>query len=130
MSYYREQKVEAPFEDAVERVREALSEEGFAIPAEIDVTGAFRNALDKEFRPYLILLTGNPGMAYDAMTREPRVGVLMPINIAIYELDEGGSMVATMEPGLLGQMGDPTLEQMEGTVDGVLSRVFDRVATS
>lgn len=61
MAYYREQKVEAPFEETVERVREALSEEGFSIPAEIDVTDAFRSALEKEFRPDLILLTGDPG---------------------------------------------------------------------
>ena len=129
MAYYREQKVEAPFEEAVERVRETLSEEGFSIPTEIDVTDAFRSALEKEFRPYLILLTGNPGMAYDAMSQEPNVGVMMPVNVAIYEADEGGSVVAAMEPGLLGQMGDPMLEQMEGAVDGVLSRVFERVAS-
>ncbi len=129
MAYYREQKVEAPFEEAVERVREALSEEGFSIPAEIDVTDAFRNALEKEFRPYLILLSGDPEMAYDAMSQEPNVWVLMSVNIAIYEADEGGLVVATMETGLLGQMGDRMLGQMEGAVDGVLSRVFERVAS-
>lgn len=68
MSYHREQRVEAPFQEVVERVKGALSEEGFAIPAEIDVTSAFRNALDKEFRPYLILVTGSPEMAYEAMS--------------------------------------------------------------
>ena len=40
----------------------------------------------------------------------------------------GGSVVAVMETGLLRQIGDPMLEQMEGAVDGVLSRVFERVA--
>lgn len=127
MAYYREQKIEAPFGEAVERVRETLSEEGFSIPAEIDVTAAFRNALDKEFRPYVILLTGDPEMAYDAMSQEPNVGVMLPVNIAIYETDERRSVVAAMEPGLLGQMGNPMLERMEGVVDGVLSRVFERV---
>ncbi len=129
MAYYREQKVEAPFEETVGRVREALSEEGFSISAEIDVTGAFRDALDKEFRPYVILVTGDPEMAYGALSQEPQVGVLMPVNVVVYGADEGGSVVVAMEPGLLGQMGDPMLAQMEGAVDGVLSQVFERVAS-
>jgi uncharacterized protein (DUF302 family) len=129
MSYYREQKVEAPFQKAVERVKEALSEEGFAIPAEIDVTSAFRNALDREFRPYLILVTGDPEMAYEAMSQEPNIGVLMPLNIVIYQVDEGSSMVASIEPGVLSQLGEPMLEQMEAPIEEVLSRVFERVAS-
>lgn len=75
----------------------------------------------------MILLTGDPEMAYDAMSQEPNVGVMLPVNIAIYETDERRSVVAAMEPGLLGQMGNPVLERMEGVVDGVLSRVFERV---
>ena len=43
------------------------------------------------------------------MSQEPNVGVLMPVNVVIYEADEGGSVVAAMEPGLLGQMGEPML---------------------
>jgi uncharacterized protein (DUF302 family) len=129
MAYYREQKIEAPFDEAVEKVREALSEEGFSVPAEVDVTGAFQSTLEKEFRPYLILLAGDPEMAYEAMTQDPNVGAVLPANIAIYEADDDeGSVVAVMEPDLLRQVGNPMLDQMGEVMEGVFSRLFGRIA--
>lgn len=128
MACYREQKIEASFEAAVEKVREALSEEGFSVPAEVDVTGAFQSALEKEFRPYLILLTGDPEMAYEAMTQDPNVGAVLPANVAIYEAEDSeSSVVAVMEPGLLQQTGNPLLQRMGEAMEEVLSRLFARI---
>lgn len=45
-------------------------------------------------------MTGNPEMAYEAMSREPNIGVLMLLNVIVYQVDEGSSMVASMEPGV------------------------------
>ena len=129
MAYYREQEIEASFEEAVEQVREALSEEGFSVPAEVDVTGAFQDALEKEFRPYLILLAGDPEMAYEAMTQDPNVGAVLPANIAVYGAEDGeGTVVAVMEPGLLQQTGNPLLERMGEVMEEVFGRLFERIA--
>ena len=129
MAYFVQKEIEAPFEEAVERVKEALSAEGFVVPAEVDVTGAFRSALDKDFRPYRILVTGNPKMAYDVMLQEPNIGVLMPLNVVVYEADDGeGSVVATIEPAVLGQLENQLLEQMQQVVSDVFDRVFERLS--
>lgn len=129
MAYSREQKIEAPFEEAVERTKEALSEQGFVVPAEVDVTGAFRNALGKEFRPYRILITGNPEMAYDMMQQEPNIGVLMPLNVVVYAAENGeGSVVAAMEPSMLGAVDHPLIHHMQPAVEDVLDRLFERLA--
>lgn len=44
----------------MQKVRQAPGSQGFAIPAEINVTDSFRNLLGKDFRNYIILLTGQP----------------------------------------------------------------------
>lgn len=53
----------------------------------------------------------------------------MPLNVIVYQVDEGSSMVASIESGVLSQMGEPMLEQMAAPVEEVLSRVFKRVAS-
>jgi uncharacterized protein (DUF302 family) len=63
MSYYFSKTIEATFEDAVSRTREALQQEGFGIITEIDVQKTLKSKIDVDFRPYLILGACNPAMA-------------------------------------------------------------------
>jgi uncharacterized protein (DUF302 family) len=102
--------------------------EGYVIPAEIDVTGSFRTLLGQDFRRYITLITGPPAMAYDAMSADPHIGTLLPANIAVYEQD-GGSVVAAIEPALLKQVGDPAVEQMGQALDALQQSLFGQIAS-
>lgn len=89
MSYTFQTTLDLPIDAAEEKVRQALSEEGFGVLTEIDVKETFKKKLDiDDFRPYRILGACNPEMAYKAMDAEPNIGAMLPCNVILQE--EGG----------------------------------------
>lgn len=89
------------FADAVERVRNALTQEGFGILTEIDLRAAFREKLGREFRPYVILGACNPPLAFSAVTADPAVGLLLPCNVTVEAAADERTIVRLMNPQAL-----------------------------
>ena len=128
-SYYQKQKVSMPFDQAIARVREALSDEGFGILSEIDVRATLQKKLQVEFRPYTILGACNPPLAHKALTAERDIGVLLPCNVVVYEGDDPGqSVIAAVDPEVsLGRVGNTALAPLAKEVKQRLGRVLDAV---
>lgn len=89
--------IPGPFEVALERVREALAVEGFGIVSEIDVRETLRKKLDVEFHAYTILGACNPLLAKKAIEAMPEIGLLLPCNVTVEEI-EGGIRVMAVNP--------------------------------
>ena len=121
--------VRLPYEQAVERVRAALSAEGFGVLSEIDVRATFKQKLDADFRPYIILGACNPPLALRALTAEQHIGLLLPCNVIVYAADdEGSSVVAAVDPEVsLGRVGNDALAPLAAEVKSRLRRVLDAV---
>ncbi|HEY66154.1 MAG TPA: DUF302 domain-containing protein [Caldilineae bacterium] len=85
------------YEEAVERVIEALKEEGFGILTEIDVQATLKKKLSVDFHKYVILGACNPPLAHQALLAEPEIGLLLPCNVIVYE-EDGGSVVSIVDP--------------------------------
>lgn len=99
MTYYYSKTTELPFMEAVARTREALKDQGFGIITEIDVTGTFKEKLDVDFRPYIILGACNPKAAHEALMQEDKVGLMLPCNVIVQQQAAGGgSEIAAIDP--------------------------------
>ena len=120
-------RIELPigYEEAVEKTTAALKVEGFGVLTSIDVKATLKQKLDKDFRKYVILGACNPPFAYQALTAETDVGLLLPCNLIVYETTPGQSVVAAVAPlGTMGRVGNPALEPLGREVDAKLRRVL------
>lgn len=98
MGYYFAKTLEVRFADAVRRVTEALSEEGFGVLTEVDVRQTLKKKLNVEFRDYRILGACNPTLAHEALQIEDKVGTMLPCNVVVQDLGGGRTEVAAIDP--------------------------------
>ena len=113
------------YEEAIEKATAALKSEGFGVLTTIDVKQTMKQKLDKDFRKYVILGACNPPIAYQALSAEPEIGLLLPCNLIVYETEPGRSAVAAVAPLVtLGRVGNETLAPLGAEVDRKLRRVM------
>jgi uncharacterized protein (DUF302 family) len=108
-------------------MREALAEEGFGILTEIDVAATLKNKLDIDVDPYRILGACNPQLAYEALSSEQSIGLLLPCNVIIYKKGQG-SVIEVLEPNLMAELtANPDLEEIAEDAHARLERALARV---
>ncbi len=95
--------LDVPFDDALMATRAALADSGFGVLTEIDMQKTLKAKVDKDMGRYVILGACNPGLASAALDVEPNVGVLLPCNVVVREVD-GKVQIDALDPGLMVSM--------------------------
>ena len=117
MSYYFSKHLNCSFDEAITRAVEQLKVEGFGVLTEIDIKATLKKKLDVEFPQYRILGACNPSLAYKALQAEAHIGTMLPCNVIVRELPEGGIEVAAVDP----------VESMKSIVNSQLGDIANEV---
>ncbi len=116
------------YADAVAKVKEELKKEGFGVLTEIDVKQTLKTKLNVDFDEYIILGACNPPLAYQALTVERDIGVLLPCNVTVY-VHGGKTYISAVLPTVqLGKVGNPELLPIAEQVENKLKKVVDAAA--
>ena len=128
MTYYFAATLPVTFEEATDRAKAALQEEGFGILTEIDVAETLKRKIGTDFRPYRILGACNPALAHQALLREDKVGTMLPCNVVVQELAPGAVEVAAVDPvASMQAVGNPALGEIAAAVQAKLRDVIGRL---
>jgi uncharacterized protein (DUF302 family) len=123
MSYTRTVTVSLPWDEAVQRTREVLAEQGFGILTEINVRATFEAKLGADAADavgdYVILGACNPALASRALAAEPQLGALLPCNVVVRRgKDAGETTIEAIDPQTMVQLsGSPAVRDVANDAD-------------
>jgi uncharacterized protein (DUF302 family) len=130
LNYGFVREVSAPFETAVEKTKDALMNEGFGVLSEIRMDEKFKEKLGVGFRKYMILGACNPPLAYKTVQEDINIGLLLPCNVVVYEVDDkNNSVVAAIDAGaMMSVVGDkPEIVEVANEVNQKLRRALESI---
>ena len=130
LNYGFSRTIDADFENAIEKTREALKVEGFGVLSEIRLDEKLKEKLGVDFRRYIILGACNPPLAYETLQQDINIGLLLPCNVIVYEAeDKNRSVVAAIDAkAMLSVVGESAeIEKTAGEVNERLRRAIESV---
>ena len=127
MSYALSTTLHTTFEDAVERTRKALADQGFGVLTEIDMKATLKAKLGEDMEDYLILGACNPPLAHRAVNADRQIGLLLPCNVAVRADPDGDAVIVdAMDPQIMVQVSDqPGLREVADEAAARLRAAID-----
>ena len=88
-----------------------------------------KNKIDQDFTKYVILGACNPGLAFQVLSEEIDIGLLLPCNVVVYEDPEKGETVlGVIDPEMMVQAtGRTDLDVFAKSVREKLQTALDSV---
>lgn len=127
-SYGRAVTTRLSYADAITRIKELLAEQGFGVLYEIDVTKTLREKVGASFRPYAIIGACNPQLAQRALAAEAQLGLLLPCNLVVQDLERKTIVSAIDTRKMMDLVGNPALAPVADAADLAMNRVLDNLA--
>lgn len=98
--------VKKGFPEVVELVRSALTDQGFGIITEIDMSATLKAKLDVDLPPQLILGACRPALAHQALIADPSIAALLPCNVVVRAVDPSTTAVEAFDPAFMATLAD------------------------
>ncbi|MCF6214258.1 MAG: DUF302 domain-containing protein [Flavobacteriaceae bacterium] len=129
MEYYLNTLVKNQTYEAVrENLITEMKKEGFGVLTEADIQKAFKEKLDFDYRKYEILGACNPGYAKQALEIEDKLGVYLPCNFIIQELENGTIEVAAVNPiVMMSTIDNDMLKPIAKDIYDKMKRIIDNL---
>jgi len=128
MGYGLSATLDAPFDTVVERVKEALAEQGFGVLTEIDIKATLKKKLDVDVAEQVILGACNPTFAHKALQMEPSIGLLLPCNVVVRS-EGSATQVEMINPQTMVDVtNNPEMAAVADQVTELLQAALDKVS--
>jgi uncharacterized protein (DUF302 family) len=119
--------VNCSFQEALERTKKALQEQGFGIQAEINISSALREKLGVKMPEQIILGTCNPQLAYKALQAEPEISLLLPCNVTVRQDGQKAKVAVIDAEKLMEFVNNPELKPLAAEAARRLHTVLDQI---
>lgn len=117
------------YDQAFEKVRDALLSEHLGIVSDVDVQAIFKNKMGKQIPAYHILGACNPKLADRVISAEPNAGTLLPCNFILREDDAGNTVLSFMDPvTILGLCDSDEPKAVAAEAKAMLERVVAKLS--
>jgi uncharacterized protein (DUF302 family) len=117
--------VRRPYEETVEAVRAALSDQGFGVLTEIDLKATLKTKLDVDVPPQVILGACRPPLAYEAIQAEPSIAAVLPCNVVVRAVGDEQTVVEAFDPdAMMGLADTPALRTVAADAKERLTAVL------
>ncbi len=128
MEYGYQKIIDKPFDEVEIGIRKSLQDQGFGVLTEIAVHETLKKKLNEDFRRYKILGACHPPTAFQALTEELEIGLLLPCNVTIWENEDGTvTLSAINAKKMLSVTGRDDLDELAGQVNDWLKSAVDAV---
>lgn len=127
MNYGYSKETNLSYEAAIEKATELLKENGFGVLTTIDVKDTLKKKLEVDFDKYIILGACNPPFAYEALSAEDTIGLLMPCNVVVHEKN-GKVKISVFNPMVIAQVSDnPKLKELSEKLNDKIQTVLSNI---
>lgn len=96
--YAHRVELDLSFEEAIEQTVHVLGKQGFSVITWIDLRDKLIERLGADFRPYVTMGVFDPDLAQRALELTLDMGLVLPLNVIVYESEPGHSVVAALKP--------------------------------
>jgi len=129
MTYYFSKELDCTFDEAIEKTTDVLKKNGMGVLTTIDIKEKMKEKLDVDFRRYKILGACSPRHAYKALSKEDKIGTMLPCNVIVQEHGPHRIEVAAIDPvASMQAIQNPDLGEIAQEVQGLLRKVIHELA--
>jgi len=128
MIYSYQRIIKKSFDQVDADIRIALQNQGFGVLTEIDVDKTLKNKLNVNFRRYKILGACHPPTAFEALSSDLEIGLLLPCNVTIWENEDETVTISAIDAvKMLSLTGQDDLGELVGQVNERLKAAVESV---
>lgn len=126
-NYGYSKKVNASFDQAVENTKEGLKKEGFGVLTEIDMKATLKKKIDKDIDSYVILGACHPPSAFQAVSSEIEIGLMLPCNVIVYQKNKEVFVSAIKPKVAMGMINNVALAEIANDIEHRLMTVINNL---
>jgi uncharacterized protein (DUF302 family) len=123
MKYFVAKQLNKNYDETRQIIEQKLKNYGFGIVSEIDIHEKFREKLGVDFRRYKILGACSPKHAYEAISNEEHIGLMLPCNVVMQEKGKNLVEVSVIDPAASMQAVEN--KSLEGTATEIRDKLVE-----